>query len=116
MPYAQRDENGDIVGLFAEPQPDLVPPATEFVPEGTTLTEKEPDRVKRELVELVQTYPRREQESVKSVEGQIFGYIDQGLLDDACAVVDNIGVSPHVTPPHKTEMKDKIMEAAPDAA
>jgi hypothetical protein len=113
MPYAQRDEFGDIVALYAQPQPHLVPPATEWVPEGTTITEKEPDRVKRELVDLVKTYPLREQESVKPVENQIFGYIDQGKLTEACAVVDNIGSMPVVPPPHKTEMKNKIMEAAP---
>lgn len=108
MPFAQRDQSGNIVGLFAQKQPGV---AEEPVPDGTTLTEMKPDRVKRELKQLVNTFPDSEQESVKPVLDQISDYIAAGKLARAKNMVDNIGVAPVLSAASKQALKDKINEA-----
>jgi hypothetical protein len=113
MQFAQREgniETGNIIGVFSQPQPQLDPPATWPVPDGTTPMETETDRIIREFKEIVKTFPEDEQEAVYPVMDQISHYISVNNEARAIAVVQKIGSLVTLSPAHENQLVAKIEE------
>ena len=107
MPYAQRDGSGDIVGLFAQPQPGL---AEEFVQADTTITEKTPARIARQFDALVRNLSSSEEDAVAPILSDIKAYILSGKENRAVNLVQAIGSTPVLSTATRDILLAKIRE------
>ncbi len=108
MPYALRDGSGDIVALFARPQPQLG--AIEFVPPETTITEKTPARIARQFEQLVRNLANSEEDAVAPILSDILAYILDGKENRAVNLVQAIGALPVLSTASRDILLAKIRE------
>jgi len=105
--WVHRDAVNDIDAVFAIKQPGF---AEEEMPDGTTITEKAPNRIARELRLLVKTFPDASKEAVKPLLDDLVEFVANGQKAKANNLVNRIGVLPTIDATSKTALLNKIAE------